>query len=631
MAADVLSSLLAAAPTVRPDPDWFGPGPRLMARPPERSDWRSERRALLAGMPQLARQLEGVAAPRPPEPAPSGLVAAPGWSACLPAAGLLAYLEGDARRLGAVRAHVDAVLALEEWVPPHHAHSRPLDLSAAAVIGHLALYLDLARELLPEADRARIVAAVVERGVLPFVAMCRERRADWTRADHNWATVIAGNIGLGLLAAWEHVPGPQAALAAVTERLARPLANSPADGSYEEGPGYWHYGVGECLPAIRAIQLASGGVVDLFRLPFLCHTAEYGLHVQTPDGGCFAVEDSAPRWQAGWMLAVLGRGLDRPDLLAWARLTLGTPAGGRPLQQVLYGSLAGAGRPPDPPVRAFFPDTQNAMLRSDWSVRAFFVGLHAGSNGVNHAHLDLGTFTVVAGGQHLLGDIGSWAYASDFFSRRPGGARWDYEANATLGHNALLVDGAGQDPGADRFARFDQVELQATDGLSLLSVELAGAYGGRLAGYRRHFAYFPEGIVVIADEVECGAPRHLTWCWRPAAAPAAEGDAWVWRHAGAACRLTLCGLAGVPATVSVAERTTRYADRVGAPHLFQTHLLQAEPIHAVPRFSLTAVVTAGAGAEPPAVRAEPEGEGLRLTTPIRSGRLTWRGGTLAWR
>lgn len=188
-------------------------GPRLFSAPEARTDWLRGVRGFLAAHPQLRAEIESQAEPRPVRAAPSGWVEPRQWTGCLPAAALLALADADAARLDRVRDRVPAVLALADWVPPHHAHSRPLDLSAAGVLGHLALYLDLARDLLPEGERRSIAAAIALRGVRTFVAMCGQRRAPWTTARHNWATVIAGQVGMACLAAWEAVAEPREALA----------------------------------------------------------------------------------------------------------------------------------------------------------------------------------------------------------------------------------------------------------------------------------------------------------------------------------------------------------------------------------------------------------------------------------
>ncbi len=645
---------LEAAARFVPAPGWRAPGPRLFAPPSARGAWIAAVRSALQAHPGLARELRDQAAPRPVSAAPAGYVEPRLWTSCLPAAALLALAEGSPAPLDAVLHRIPSVLAMDDWVPPHHAHSRPLDLSAAGVVSDLALCLDFARELLTPAERARIAGAVVERGVRPFVEMCRAREAPWTRARHNWPTVIAGEVGLGLLAAWEAVEAggaggvtPEEALGHIVERIAGPLLTYPADGSYEEGPGYWHYGIGSCLPVCEALWTASGGRLDLFTLPCLAKTGGYGLHVGTPEGGCFAVEDGAPRWAAGWMLAVLGRRTGRDDLAAVGAATLGTAAGGPALRQVALlapAAAPSAAPPPRPAPMAFFPGTQNAMLRSDWSPGAFFAGLHAGSNTVNHAHLDLGTFTVVAGGERLLADAGSWAYTLDYFRTGPGGSRWHYEPNTTAGHNALLVDGAGQDALPSAECRFHQVDLHPETGMALCSVRLAPAHGGRLQDYVRHFAFFAEGVLVVADVVSAAEPRRLAWCAHPAAAaeplPPADGapgrravPGWRWRVGEAAAELTLPLLEDRDGVVlAEVRRRTRYVDRTGRPRAYTTEALQVEPLHPVASWSLVALIRAGLAAGLPEAAAEPAGPaGLALETRFRRGSLEWSGGRLTWR
>ena len=632
MAAD---AWIEAARAWAPGPEWLAPGPRLFAAPQDRHAWLEGVRALLTAQPGLRADLQTQAQPRPVRAAPSGWVEAGQWTAALPAAALLALVDGDPARLDPVRGRVHEALALSEWVPPHHQHSRPLDLSAAGVVGHLALYLDFARELLPATERRSVAEAIGRRGVDAFVTMCRERRAFWTTARHNWPTVIAGEIGLGLLAAWEAVGEPQAALGHVVERIATPLLTYPEDGSYEEGPGYWHYGIGECLPVCRALFLATAGAVDLFTLPFLRHTGDYALHVRTPEGGCFEVEDASRQWAAGWMLAVLGGRFDRPDWTAAAAAAAGTAAGGPALRQAFFCGRVVAAPTAARETMAFFPGTQNAMLRADWGRAAFFAGLHAGSNTVNHAHLDLGTFTVVAGGERVLGDSGSWAYTLDYFQSRPGGRRWDYEPNTTAGHNALLVDGAGQDPAPTANCRFHQIELRPEDGLALLAVDLTAAYGGRLSRYVRHFVYFAEGLLLVIDDVASDLERRLAWCGHPGGVPEAlpEGvPGWRWQVGGATAELRLLCLRDEDGFVlSEARRATRYLDRVGHPHTYTTHAVRAATLHPTKAWTVVAALVAGASGALPAMRVEAAGaEGLAVTTGTRRGRVAWGGGHVVW-
>ncbi len=624
------SPWMEAARRFRPAEGWLAPGPRLFAPPGVGRAWVADVRAVLTAHPSLRADLEAQAAPRAIRPTPSGWTDPRQWTGCLPAAGLLALVDEDPGRLSAVCDRIPAALAMEDWVPPHHAHSRPLDLSAAAAVGDLALYLDFARALLPAEERRTLCDAIRARGVEPLVAMCRARSAPWTTAHHNWPTVVAGAVGLGALAAWEALPDPAEALVHIVERVATPLSTYPQDGSYPEGPGYWHYGLGECLPFCFALWLASGGEADLFTVPFLRNTGTYALHVRTPDGGCFEVEDGTRRWAAGWMLAVLGRAVGDGAATAAAGASLGTPAGGPALRQALFCTTAPAPQAAPATTMAFFPGTQNAMLRSDWGQDAFFAGLHAGSNGVNHAHLDLGTFTVVAGGERVLGDSGSWSYTLDYFQRSEGGRRWDYEPNTTAGHNAVLVDGAGQVPGDGARCPFHQVELRPEDGLGLFALDLTGAYGGRLRRYVRHFAYMAEGALVVVDEIEAVEPARLAWCGHPLAEPEAVEGGWRWRVGDVVAGLRLLGLRDEEGFVlSEARRRTRYVDRVGHAREYATHAVRAATLHRVQEWTVVAVLTAGHGGVP-AVEAAVDGRALEIRTPRRAGRLGWDSGRVGW-
>lgn len=432
-------------------------------------------------------------------------------------------------------------------------------------------------------------------------------------------------------ACWRHgrpCPSPTRHWATSSSGIAAPLLTYPPDGSYEEGPGYWHYGLGECLPFCWALWLASGGALDLFSLPFLRNTASYALHVRTPDGRCFEVEDGASRWSAGWMLAVLGRRLQDGAASALARQTTGTPAGGPALRQALFCDLAPVRAAPPPPTMAFFPGTQNVMLRSGWEPAAFFAGLHAGSNGVNHAHLDLGTFSVIQGGERVLGDSGSWPYTLDYFQRAPGGRRWDYEPNTTAGHNALLVDGAGQEPGDDAHCRFHQVDLHPGDGLALLAVDLTPAYGDRLGRYVRHFAYLDEGLLMIVDEIVGVGEHRLAWCGHPSAAPQPVANGWQWQAGAVAAQLRLLGLREEDGFVlSEAQRHTRYVDRVGHPQAYTTHAVRAATLHRVREWTVVAALLTAR--ELAAEQETPTA--VRVSTARRQGRVFWENGRIRWR
>jgi hypothetical protein len=80
--------------------------------------------------------------------------------------------------------------------------------------------------------------------------------------------------------------------------------------------------------------------------------------------------------------------------------------------------------------------------RSSWSdSNGFWVGVKAGYNKVNHAHLDLGNFELDALGVRWARDLGSDDYnLPDYF----GALRYTYYRLNSLSHNVPVLDGKSQ-------------------------------------------------------------------------------------------------------------------------------------------------------------------------------------------
>lgn len=92
-------------------------------------------------------------------------------------------------------------------------------------------------------------------------------------------------------------------------------------------------------------------------------------------------------------------------------------------------------------------------MKSSWDNDSSFIGFKSGFTAVPHSHLDINSFVFYAYGRRLLKDLGSWPYTPDkglgFFDVSD--RRWNYEANSTLGHNTLLVNGQGQKYGEENY------------------------------------------------------------------------------------------------------------------------------------------------------------------------------------
>jgi hypothetical protein len=93
--------------------------------------------------------------------------------------------------------------------------------------------------------------------------------------------------------------------------------------------------------------------------------------------------------------------------------------------------------------------------RSSWTdANALWIGLKAGYNKVNHAHLDLGNFELDALGVRWARDLGSDDYnLPDYF----GAKRYTYYRLKSVSHNVPLLNGLDQlEEGTSRFVKHSE-------------------------------------------------------------------------------------------------------------------------------------------------------------------------------
>ncbi|NJK95859.1 MAG: hypothetical protein HC905_13960 [Bacteroidales bacterium] len=86
--------------------------------------------------------------------------------------------------------------------------------------------------------------------------------------------------------------------------------------------------------------------------------------------------------------------------------------------------------------------------RSSWTdANALWVGIKAGYNKVNHAHLDLGNFELDALGQRWVRDLGSDDYnlPGYFSGSTQTSQRWTYYRINSFSHNVPVLNGKNQD------------------------------------------------------------------------------------------------------------------------------------------------------------------------------------------
>ena len=337
--------------------------------------------------------------------------------------------------LAAAVANMKNVCAFADWNPSHFLDVA--EMTHAVAIGYDWLY-----NKMDQATRNEIRTGLIKLG-LNEGKKAYASNAWWTKVDHNWNQVCNSGLTIGALAIAE--TDPDIALTIVPkaiENLPYALKSYGPDGVWGEGPGYWGYATDYTVYGISAMQTALGSDFGLTKLPGMNLTGYFPIYSAGPTGYMLNYADAGEKSKLGaphddfWLAGIYNNNhfsdfvIDQLETrtanvydVIWYR-PYANSAAKRDLDKFFDGSVA-----------LYFS-------RSSWTdANALWIGLKAGYNKVNHAHLDLGNFEMDALGVRWARDLGSDDYnLPDYFGK----LRYTYYRLQSTSHNVSLLNGQNQ-------------------------------------------------------------------------------------------------------------------------------------------------------------------------------------------
>lgn len=337
--------------------------------------------------------------------------------------------------LAAAVANMKNVCAFPDWNPSHFLDVA--EMTHAVAIGYDWLY-----NKMDQPTRDQIKAGLIKLG-LNEGKKAYASNAWWAKVDHNWNQVCNSGLTIGALAIAE--TDPDIALVIVPkaiEYLPFALKNYGPDGVWGEGPGYWGYATDYTAYGISAMQTALGSDFNLTKLPGMNLTGYFPIYSAGPTGYMLNYADAGEKSKLGaphpdfWLAGVYNNNhfsdflIDQLETrtanvfdVIWFR-PYANSAAKRDLDKFFDGSVS-----------LYFS-------RSSWTdPNALWIGLKAGYNKVNHAHLDLGNFEMDALGVRWARDLGSDDYnLPDYFGK----LRYTYYRLQSISHNVPLLNGQNQ-------------------------------------------------------------------------------------------------------------------------------------------------------------------------------------------
>jgi hypothetical protein len=495
----------------------------------------------------------------------------------LDAAFTLAFLyqmTGDEHYVVRAFEHADVVCAQESWV--QSAHTFPViysrvwpygakddevvfnyDITASATSQRMALIYDWLYTALTKPQRDRIRGALLEKAITRVRG--NYEYLWWATAYKcNWSGICHTGLGLTALALLDEDPQLVDVVARSCEGISSMLDHIGEDGGWQEGRGYWAYGVGETVRFIEAIRRVSNGRINLFKHRALSpHPVDFGLFGITGgfgDGSGIAVgesyvmnklaqESGDPR--AAWYVKNFLRSREEILDLIWPATTV----------------------QPEKPTESskFFPSIDWAVFRKDFGPEYVTIATKAGmNNDPHHGHLDCGTFNLTWQGITFIGEVPRTPYDEKYF----GAMRWDYLEARTAGHNCVMVNGEEQAEAKLKDQPWREgigghITFYASEpAWAGVAMDPTRAYPGKeLQGWNRWIALDKEhNVVVVLDKVRAAIGASIEVRFHPGVEFEANNSRVLLRALAAAGETPRAGRAAAARATTATRPTTIPAD-----------------------------------------------------------------------
>ncbi|TWT48487.1 M14 family zinc carboxypeptidase [Botrimarina hoheduenensis] len=414
-----------------------------------------------------------------------------------------------------------AIAAFTDWHPNHFLDTA--EMAAAVAIGYDWLY-----EELSETTRNELQQALVDKAL-------RHVLSDpwWVSTEHNWCQVCLGGLTMAALAIAEDEPALAAeVLTRARDHMPRALAQYGPDGVYPEGPSYWVYGTSYQVLAIDALRTGWGDDFGLAESPGFLASDRFFDQAQGPTGLLFNFSDCLEKtgqpalrvWmsrQQGSLDTPLDRALSHDsdfDAFTPFWCVSASPQPKTSTRQTLPRSWRGRGVQPV------------VMFRTAWNnPRAMYLAAKGGKAGINHGHMDAGSFIFEANGVRWASDLGMIAYhrleaqGVKLFDRKPDGDRWKISPYRNESHNTLTIsDKPFEIQENAAITSFDPLDTDQTPDRGSATIDLSGPLSAVAESAERRFDFDASAsVVTIHDELTGilpGAPVVWTLVTRTHAA-----------------------------------------------------------------------------------------------------------------
>jgi len=400
-----------------------------------------------------------------------------------------------------------AAAGFPSWNPNHF-------LDVAEMSTALAIGYDWLFEFLSDDDRRIIRTALIEKGLKSGLEIYPD---GFAKKINNWNFVCNGGMIMAALAIADEEPDlAQEVFDQALRSLPLGMESFAPEGAWFEGPSYWMYGTNYLAMLISSLESALGTDYGLSASAGLKNSGHFYLNSIGPSGNFFNYADCrlnpmGPTPALFWLADAFDEPFfaqnERQVINGFVRELDATKYGQGeeyyyyrffPLEIAWY-DPGSSGDMSMIKLDSYFRGLNDVVyLRSSWEKDAFFVGFKAGKNGINHGHLDCGSFVLEANGQRWAEELGYDEYdLPGYFNYGPEAERWKYFRISTGSHNVLTINDQNQMvKGSAKLIAFSPGPEMAS-----AVIDLTDAYTGQAMSVQRGLAMIDRRQCLIQDEL----------------------------------------------------------------------------------------------------------------------------------
>jgi hypothetical protein len=393
-----------------------------------------------------------------------------------------------------------------------------LDLRSAEVVYSLACLKSAFKGKLDKKTVARIDSILIDRLLVPGLHAMRTKQYPWMLSTANWRVILCGMFGLGAMTMPHQLKDWREFVEFGLEGNLVSLATGDPSGGWNEGPGYWDYGLQYSSRFAQSLDVFTQGKVDLFSHPFLKKTGHFWLYMHTKTNELWNWSDCSKPCTASLNLAMLAREYQNPG---YQNMLVRDGIKNAGIIMYMDANLPSDKPAVGLPLTKNFGSTGALVMRTGFKDTDTFVGVKAGDmpDYNHHCQMDAGTVIIHAAGSELLAKNNHWSYPREAPKdpkaprpKRPGlydeelkrWKRWDLDSVGALGHNIPVVEGLYPQPVLHVPPKMKLVHSDANH--DVVCVDSSPYYKPAASKAIRLFAFIRPNIALIVDEIVAPKP-----------------------------------------------------------------------------------------------------------------------------